>query len=108
MDAVRFIILCETDFPELSGDDENSIHFAEANRLRELIIRERALYPHAYYQLEVNLLEAANALLRGPIRALPAPLFSGSGDNSGTLQWDRQHAQFLTAFIDPPIGMRAQ
>lgn len=107
MDAVRFIILGEADFPELSGKDENSLHIAEANRLRDLIIRERQLYPLAFYQLEISLLEAANALLRGPTRALPAPLFSGPGDNSGTLHWERIHAQLLSAYIDPPIGVRA-
>lgn len=108
MDVVRFIILCEADFAELSGDDIRSVHAAEADRLRELIILERQLYPQAFHELEKQLLEAANALLRGPIQSLPAPWFSGPGDNSGPLQWERQHTQFFTAPIDPPIGMRAQ
>lgn len=107
MDAVRFIVLGEAGFSELSGNDENSVHIAEANRLRELIIQERRLYPQAFYELEINLLEAANALLRGPTRALPAPLFPGPGDNTGTLPWERIHTQLMTAYIDPPIGIRA-
>lgn len=108
MDAVRFIILGETDFAELSGDDERSVHAAEADRLRKLIILERQLYPQAFHDFEKLLLEAANALLRGAIPSLPTPLFSGPGDNSGPLQWERLHTQLFAAHIDPPIGIRAQ
>lgn len=107
MDAVRFIILCEAGFPELSGNDGNSIHVMEANRLRELIILERQLHPHAFHQFELQLLEAANALLRGPIQSLPAPRYSGPGDRSGPLLWSRQHTQLVTAYIDPPLGIRS-